>query len=137
MRAAYVCIRPECRTLTLTPSPAKPDDDVMLGVAAHISATAPGGPRYDKSLSPEQREHIENGIFLCELCATLIDKNQGQDHPIKLFHAWKAEYERWVAEQRWPATATTAGGPTRRPPRGALGPFFGRCSRNAVRRYRP
>lgn len=98
MRAAYICSRPECRTLTLSPSPAKPDDYVMLGVAAHITAAAPGGPRYDESLSPEQRADIENGIFLCELCAKLIDKNQGQDHPARLLHDWKAQHERWVAE---------------------------------------
>lgn len=98
MRAAYICSRPECRTLTLSPSPAKPDDYVMLGVAAHITAAAPAGPRYDKRLSPEERKDIENGIFLCESCAKLIDSNQGQDHPTKHVSTWKAEHERWVAE---------------------------------------
>jgi hypothetical protein len=40
-----------------------------VGEAAHISAAAPGGKRYDSSLTPEERRAPSNGIWLCELCA--------------------------------------------------------------------
>jgi hypothetical protein len=98
MRAAYICSRPDCRTLTLSPSPTKPDDYVMIGVAAHITAAAQGGPRYDGTLTTEQRKDIENGIFLCESCAKLIDKNRGQDHSPESLREWKTAHEQWVGD---------------------------------------
>jgi ribosomal protein L37AE/L43A len=44
-----------------------------IGVAAHISGAAPGGPRYDASMSSEARKSINNGIWLCANCARLVD----------------------------------------------------------------
>lgn len=96
MRSSYICSNPECRTLTLGPSEVDPENIISVGVAAHITAAAPGGPRYDPTLTPAQRGSIENGIFLCPTCASTIDKNGGRDFPVELLRKWKSDHEGWV-----------------------------------------
>lgn len=75
LRAGYCCSLPECGRPTVGPSDAGPDKHVIIGVAAHITAAAPGGPRYDPQMTPEQRSSISNGIWLCSTHARLIDVN--------------------------------------------------------------
>ena len=48
---------------------------ITTGQAAHICAAAPKGPRPDKNMTPEQRSHYDNGIWLCAAHAPLIDVN--------------------------------------------------------------
>jgi hypothetical protein len=47
------------------------DGTIDIGVAAHITAAAPNGPRYDPSLTSAQRRRHLNGIWLCRLRGTL------------------------------------------------------------------
>jgi hypothetical protein len=57
-----------------TSGPAEdPAKSFSIGTAAHITAAAVGGPRYDASLTPKQRASIENAIWLCRSCGTMID----------------------------------------------------------------
>lgn len=49
---------------------------VNVGVAAHIHAAAPGGARYDSSQSHEERRSLENGIWCCRICGTLVDDDK-------------------------------------------------------------
>jgi hypothetical protein len=72
-RAGYVCSFPGCATHTAGPSDEALDAMNNVGVAAHITAAAPGGPRYDPALTPEERAAFKNGIWLCETHAKLID----------------------------------------------------------------
>jgi hypothetical protein len=46
-----------------------------VGVACHITAAAPGrgARRYDETLTKAQRSSIENGIWMCQTHAKLID----------------------------------------------------------------
>src|SRR5215472_14817172 len=86
-RVGKLCSNPECRALTSGPQ----DDSekaVNIGVAAHITAAAPGGPRYNATLSSEQRQHIDNGIWLCQNCAKLVDSDL-QRFTEDLLRAWK------------------------------------------------
>jgi hypothetical protein len=46
---------------------------VSDGVAAHITAASSGGPRFDPSVSPEQRRSAENGIWVCTQHGREID----------------------------------------------------------------
>jgi hypothetical protein len=62
---------------------------INVGVAAHISAAAAGGPRYDPTLSPEQRSDISNAIWLCQNCAKLVD-NDPQYYTIEVLRLWKS-----------------------------------------------
>ncbi len=69
-----------------------------LGVAAHITAAAPGGPRYDGVITQAQRESAQNGIWLCQTCSSLIDKNGGADYSTTALHEWKDRAEAQAAQ---------------------------------------
>lgn len=72
------------------------------GVAAHITGASENGPRYDKSLTAEQRKSAKNGIWLCENCGRIVDESPD---------AWTAEgLDSWkrVAEGRAARDATAS-----------------------------
>ncbi|HEY6342147.1 MAG TPA: hypothetical protein VIY49_11695 [Bryobacteraceae bacterium] len=86
-RVGSICSNPECLAPTRGPQD-DPAGTLNLGVAAHITAASPGGPRYDPSLSPEDRSSAPNGIWLCQNCAKLID-NDPLRFPAEVLRAWK------------------------------------------------
>jgi hypothetical protein len=90
-RVGYLCSNPVCRKHTVGPNTAK-DKFTLLGVAAHITAASPNGPRYNAALSVEERKDIDNGIWLCSNCATLIDKDPDA-FPLELLNQWKSTAE--------------------------------------------
>jgi hypothetical protein len=92
-RVGYHCSNPECNALTTGPRD-HPTKAVNLGVAAHITSAAAKGPRYDSALTPTQRRQPDNGIWLCQNCAKLID-NDTSRFSEPLLRAWKI-----VAEDR-------------------------------------
>jgi hypothetical protein len=98
MRAALICSNPGCRKQTTAPSESDQDLFVCLGKAAHITAAAEGGPRYDAALSTEARKAISNAIYLCGSCADLVDKNGGVDFPEPILRQWKEQHELWIRE---------------------------------------
>jgi len=67
-RVGNRCSNPACLALTSGPQK-RSAKSLNIGVAAHITAASPGGPRYDSQLTQENREGIENGIWLCQNCA--------------------------------------------------------------------
>jgi hypothetical protein len=73
-RASYFCSM--CRAVTVGPSQEHELASTNVGVAAHISAAAPGGRRYDSTLTKGQRKSIGNGIWLCQTHAKLIDDDE-------------------------------------------------------------
>jgi len=85
------CSNPGCRRPTSGPR-SDAAKVVNIGVAAHITAASPGGPRYDASLSAEERGSIENGIWLCQNCAKLID-NDANQFTVDVVRGWKAMSE--------------------------------------------
>ena len=95
-RVAYLCSNPSCRKRTCGPA----EDEnkfCSIGEAAHITAASKGGPRYDYSLTPEERSSINNGIWLCKNCARLIDIDE-EVYPVDLLRSWKDEAERNASE---------------------------------------
>lgn len=95
-RVGYRCCNPDCRGWTSGPT-ADDHRAFNLGVAAHITAASPGGPRYDKKLTEEQRRSAWNGLWLCQSCAKLID-NDEKAHPMEVLHRWKKEAEQNAAD---------------------------------------
>jgi hypothetical protein len=91
-RAGYRCSNPGCRKPTSGPQD-DPAKTINIGVAAHITAAAPGGPRYDPRLSAEERSAIDNAIWLCQSCAKLIDSDESR-YGVQLLHAWKVDAEK-------------------------------------------
>jgi hypothetical protein len=73
-RVGLRCSNPNCRKPTAGPQVTQ-RKAVNIGVAAHISAAAKGGPRYDPNMLPEERSAIENCIWLCQNHAKLVDND--------------------------------------------------------------
>jgi hypothetical protein len=96
-RSGHTCANPECGAATSGPQ-AQEEKAANVGVAAHISGAAKGGPRFDPNLTPEQRGGIINGIWLCQTCAKLIDADE-QRYSIALLYHWKLNAEH-AAHQR-------------------------------------
>jgi hypothetical protein len=86
-RVAYLCSNPDCMSPTIGPSQSD-DGTINVGVAAHITAAAPRGPRYDPSLTREQRRHQSNGIWLCQTHGKLVDSDDAHFTVEKLL-SWK------------------------------------------------
>jgi hypothetical protein len=68
---------------------------INLGVAAHITAASRNGPRYDALLTEAERRNGENGIWLCQNCAKLID-NDSIRYSVKLLQDWKIRAEQFA-----------------------------------------
>jgi hypothetical protein len=73
-RAGNRCSNPKCREPTSGPC-TDPTKAINIGMAAHITAASEGGPRYDPSLTSKRRGHPDNGTWLCQNCAKLIDND--------------------------------------------------------------
>ena len=96
-RVGCRCSNPSCRKLTSGPHK-DPKKSVNIGVAAHITAAAPEGPRYTDNLSSEERSAIENGIWLCQNCGKLIDSDE-QKYPVALLLEWKRDAEQRASSE--------------------------------------
>ena|ERR1700674_2156094 len=92
-RAGNDCSNPECHASTSGPQ-LDSTKALNIGVAAHITGASPGGSRFNPSLTNEQRCHADNGIWLCQNCAKLVDNDVARFSET-LLRAWKT-----VAEDR-------------------------------------
>jgi hypothetical protein len=90
-RVAHRCSNPNCRAPTSGPQ-LDEDGSVNVGVAAHITAVSPGGPRFDPALSVAERIAIDNAIWLCHNCAKIIDSDAGR-FSVQVLHQWKRRAE--------------------------------------------
>jgi hypothetical protein len=98
-RVCHRCSNPECRKPT-----SGPQEDASkaanIGVAAHIRAASSQGARYDPGQSASARSSADNGIWLCQNCAKLVDNDEAL-FTVLLLSSWKqrAEQEARVALQ--------------------------------------
>jgi len=95
-RVNYLCSNPDCRRPTVGPG-SDPNKSISIGVAAHITAAASGGKRYDPNFTAEERKSIDNGIWLCQNCAKLIDSDE-EKYTVELLHTWKREAETQILQ---------------------------------------
>lgn len=89
--AGNVCSFPGCHVHTHGAS-ATGDGVVNLGVACHIKAAAPGGPRFDVRQTSHERKHIDNAIWMCQTHSRLIDADES-NYSVDDLLAWKREAE--------------------------------------------
>ncbi len=91
-RVNYLCSNPECRQPTSGPSSEGDDAVTNIGVAAHITAASPGGPRFDASLTPSQRKGIGNGIWCCQNHGKMVDDDKST-YTVEMLRQWKHDAE--------------------------------------------
>jgi len=97
-RVGFRCSHPDCRVPTS--GPGEGDLDVAhFGRAAHITAAAPGGPRYDETLTREQRRSISNAIWLCANHADEVD-DLASRYTAQLLRDWKKQAEAAAAAEK-------------------------------------
>jgi WD40 repeat protein len=96
-RSGGCCSNPNCLKPTSGPQPSSPIGVISIGVAAHITAAAPGGKRYDPSLTPEQRASVNNGIWLCQSCSKLIDSDAVK-YSVSVLRGWRKHAEQRAFE---------------------------------------
>ena len=97
-RAGWHCSDPSCRRLTVGAN-SDGTDETDLGMAAHICAAAPGGPRYDENQTPEQRKSADNGIWMCRFHGAAVDAKDSK-YTRELLREWKAQAQK----DAWRAT---------------------------------
>jgi len=89
------CSNPMCRRLTGAPA-SDGSSEINIGQASHICAAAPGGPRYDASMTSEQRRHADNGIWLCDVHGRAVDSKDSK-FTVEELHGWKKK----TSEDAW------------------------------------
>lgn len=89
--AGNVCSFPECFVHTHGAKKSL-DGAFSIGVACHITAAAPGGPRYDQNQSSAERRDVSNGIWMCQTHSRLVDADDSP-YPVELLREWKREAE--------------------------------------------
>jgi len=105
------CSNSACRRLTNSATSDRAGE-INIGVASHICAAAPGGARYDASMTPEQRRSADNGIWLCQDHAHAVDAPDSK-FTVEELREWK----RLTDEDSWRSVMeNVAYGPGMRPP---------------------
>jgi len=86
-----------------------PTKTLNVGIAGHITAASPGDPRYDSSLTPEQRKGHDNAIWLCQTCGRLVDNDESA-FTVQDLQRWKlAAAARALASIGLPAASQSHG----------------------------
>lgn len=96
-RVGHRCSNPRCRAPVKGPKEGNDIEAVNVGSIAHITAAAKGGPRYDSTLTSEQRRAESNGILLCNICAKWVDDDP-EKYTVELLREWKTESEKMALE---------------------------------------
>ncbi|MDE5698538.1 MAG: hypothetical protein K2I96_14200 [Lachnospiraceae bacterium] len=90
-RVGCRCCNPEGRILPCG-SAVSEESYVNIGVAVHIAAAVSGGKRYRAEMTMQERSSIDNGLWLCQDCAKVIDSNE-KKYTAELLKGWKQSAE--------------------------------------------
>ena len=80
-RTTSQCSNPECRCQALAPTSGG-DAFIQKGVASHIEAASPLGPRYRADMTRDERRNEANGIWLCQDCGKVVDSKPAARIPM-------------------------------------------------------
>ncbi|MDE0209295.1 MAG: HNH endonuclease signature motif containing protein [Boseongicola sp.] len=81
-----LCANPGCSTVLVNANGS------LVAAVCHIAAAKKGGPRFDASLTPEQRRQFDNLILLCRTCHALVDA-EPERYSVVTLAKWKRERE--------------------------------------------
>lgn len=90
-RVGYLCSNPACWVTTVGPAIGT-SGRTRTGVAAHINAAAPKGPRYKATQTKAERISVDNGIWLCANCSRKVDDDRAGHSEVTL-RMWRMETE--------------------------------------------
>lgn len=96
-RVGFRCSNPSCRIPTAGPHD-DPTKYTNIGVAAHLLAASDYGPRAAPEIDSETRKNISNGIWLCQNCSVLIDRDENA-FPKELLESWRKTAEEFAREE--------------------------------------
>lgn len=83
------CSNPACRRLTHAAT-SDGAGEINIGQASHICAAAPGGPRYDAQMTPDERAAADNGIWLCDVHGRAVDAKDSK-FTVEELRRWKRQ----------------------------------------------
>jgi hypothetical protein len=86
-----LCSNPSCRRNTIFYN-RESETLVQIGQAAHIKGRLSGSPRHDPMQKKEDCQHFNNGIWLCNNCARLVDVD-ANSYSVDLLIQWKKQAE--------------------------------------------
>jgi hypothetical protein len=95
-RVAFMCSNPLCRRLTVKAA-FEGNKPVRSGKAAHILSAGKAGPRSKEGMDDKECCGFDNGLWLCDACARLIDDDESK-YPPDLLQKWKLDAEEYVRE---------------------------------------
>lgn len=89
-RSGNRCALPSCRVVLVQDS--KPGSAQNIGEAVHISGARSGSARYDPQMAAQERNHVDNLLYLCRNCHAIIDQDV-ESYSIERLRRIKAEHE--------------------------------------------
>lgn len=89
-----------CKKQTSKPSTASTSEYINTGEAAHIKGAKSGSARYDPLQSDDERSHINNAIWLCNVCHKEADTDL-KKYDVAYLISIKKEHEKKVANDEF------------------------------------
>lgn len=88
------CAHPNC-----TKNLIAEDGISIISKICHIAAASKEGPRFDESMTDDERRGFQNLILLCDEHHVIIDNKENESHyPTHLLKKWKSDHEKKIRE---------------------------------------
>jgi hypothetical protein len=88
------CSKPNCNKKLIAE-----DGISIVSKICHIAAASKEGPRFDKTMTDDDRRSFDNLILLCDEHHVIIDNKVNEiKFPVTLLKTWKAEHEKKIIE---------------------------------------
>lgn len=88
------CAHPDCSKKLVAE-----DGISIISKICHIAAASPEGPRYDKSMTDDDRRGFDNLILLCDEHHVVIDNKENEAlYPTELLKKWKIDHQKKVLD---------------------------------------
>lgn len=89
----------ECAEPTCTKKLVASDGISIISKICHIEAASKDGPRFNESMTEDERRGFDNLILLCDEHHTIIDNKQNvKKYPVELLKQWKGNHEKKILE---------------------------------------
>ncbi|MCY6370660.1 hypothetical protein [Clostridium ganghwense] len=85
LKSGNQCAFPDCKNLMMN------KDGVFVGQVCHIEAAMPGGERFNKNQTNEERRHFDNLMLMCHYHHKVTDNVD--EYPVERLKEIKADHE--------------------------------------------